>query len=124
MNAILFAIGILFGAVGATLMKVGAGTMGAVQFNSAHEIIIFFGKLLTNFAVVGGMSLYFLSAVVWLYLLTKLDVSYVQPILALTYVLTPILAIIFLGESVPPMRWLGIAIIIFGVFVVARTASS
>jgi drug/metabolite transporter (DMT)-like permease len=68
------------------------------------------------------MVLYFLSAVIWSYLLTKLDISFVQPILALTYVATPVLAIIFLGEQVPLMRWVGISIIILGVFVVARSS--
>ncbi len=124
MNTILFIVGILFGAVGALLMKIGAGNIGDIQLNSAHQVAIFFGKFLTNFTIMSGMALYFLSAVAWLYLLTKLDISYVQPILALTYVVTPILAIFFLGETVPPMRWLGIVIIIIGVFIIARTASS
>ena len=70
----------------------------------------------------GGMALYFLSAASWLFLLTKLDISFVQPILALTYVVTPILAVFFLGESVPPLRWVGIAVVVVGVYLIARTA--
>jgi drug/metabolite transporter (DMT)-like permease len=63
-----------------------------------------------------------MSAVIWSYLLTKLDISFVQPILALTYVITPLLAIFFLREHVPALRWVGICIIILGVYIVARTA--
>jgi drug/metabolite transporter (DMT)-like permease len=122
MTVILFALSIIFGASGAILMKIGAGQMGAIQLNSLHSGIDFLIKMLTNPTVVSGMGLYFFSAALWLYLLTKLDISIVQPILALTYVMTPILAIIFLNENVPPMRWLGILVIIFGVFIVARTA--
>lgn len=119
---ILFALSILFGSVGALLMKIGAGQIGDMQLGSIHAVVIFFSKVFTNFTVLGGMGLYFLSAAMWLYLLTKLDVSFVQPILALTYVVTPILAIIFLDEGVSIARWIGIVVIIIGVFMVARTA--
>ncbi len=114
---------ILFGAVGALLMKVGAGQMGVVHLDSLQAIFSYVGKIFTNVTVLAGMSMYFLSAAMWLYLLTKLDISVVQPILALTYVVTPILAIFFIGESVPPARWIGIIVIILGVFMVARTAA-
>jgi len=122
-TVILFTMSIIFGAVGALLMKIGAGRMGTIQLGSAQAIVHFLAKMFTNPMVLGGMTLYFLSAAVWLYLLTKLDISVVQPVLALTYVVTPILAIIFLNEGVPPMRWFGIFIIILGVFIVARTAA-
>lgn len=120
---IFFAMSILFGAFGALLMKVGAGQMGEIQLNTLSAIVGFVFKMFTNLTVLGGMSMYFLSAALWLYLLTKLDISVVQPILALTYVATPILAILFINESVPPARWLGIITIICGVFLVARTAA-
>lgn len=120
---ILFAMSILFGAVGALLMKVGAGQIGAVQLDSAQAILGFVGKMFTSPTVLGGMAMYFLSAAIWLYLLTKLEVSVVQPILALTYVVTPILAIFFIHEKVPLARWLGILVIIIGVYLVARTAA-
>ena len=123
MIIVLFVMSVLFGAVGALLMKIGAKHIGPVQLNSAQAGLHFLAKMFTSPTVLGGMLLYFFSAAVWLYLLTKLDISVVQPILALTYVATPILAIIFLGEKVPLIRWLGILIIILGVYVVARTSS-
>lgn len=123
MTVILFAMSILFGAVGALLMKIGAGQMGAIQLDSVQAILGFVGKMFTSATVLGGMTMYFLSAAVWLYLLTKLEVSVVQPILALTYVATPILAIFFINERVPLARWLGIVVIIIGVFLVARTSA-
>lgn len=122
MIVVLFVLSILFGAVGALLMKVGAGQIGVIQLDSFQAVIHFLVKMFTSPTVLGGMTLYFFSAATWLYLLTKLDISVVQPVLALTYIVTPILAIAFLGEEVPPLRWLGILTIIFGVYIVARTA--
>lgn len=114
---------IIFGAVGALLMKIGAKHLGTIHLDTISAALGFVGKMFTNYTILGGMAMYFLSAAIWLYLLTKLDVSVVQPILALTYVATPILAIVFIDEKVPLMRWLGILVIIIGVFLVARTAA-
>src|SRR5438132_8629510 len=122
MTALLFLFGILMGSFGGILMKIGATHIGHVQIHSAGQLFNYLFKLFTNLPSLAGIFLYFFSAIVWAYLLTKLDISFVQPILALTYVVTPILAILLLNESVAPMRWTGILIIILGVFIVARTA--
>lgn len=122
MVPIIFFFGIMVGAFGGILMKIGAGHIGPIQITSLSDIFTFLFKLFTDLTTLAGMFLYFMSAVIWSYLLTKLDISYVQPILALTYVATPILAIFLLGEHVPLMRWVGIIIIVIGVFVVARSS--
>lgn len=122
MLAIIFFFGIVMGAFGGILMKIGAGQIGHMEIHSIAQLIQYLFKLFTNLSSLGGVVLYFFSAVVWSYLLTKLAISFVQPILALTYVVTPILAMLLLHEHVPTMRWLGIIVIIAGVFVVARTA--
>lgn len=104
-------------------MKLGARHIGQVEIHSISQLLSYLFKLFTNYESLLGIFLYFLSAVIWSYLLTKLDISFVQPILALTYVITPILAIFLLSEHVAPMRWAGIFVIILGVFIVARTAT-
>jgi drug/metabolite transporter (DMT)-like permease len=123
MVPLIFLFGIAMGAFGGILMKIGATQIGHIEIHSFSQLIMFLFKLFTNFPSLCGVALYFLSAVTWSYLLTKLDISFVQPILALTYVATPILAILLLHEHVPFMRWVGILIIIAGVFVVARTSA-
>ncbi len=122
MILIIFIVGILMGASGGIFMKLGAIHIGQVEINSFVQLFDYLLKLFTNIWSLMGISLYFLSAVIWSYLLTKLDISLVQPILALTYVVTPVLAILFLNEHVSVMRWVGIFVILIGVFVVARSA--
>jgi drug/metabolite transporter (DMT)-like permease len=121
--ALLFLIGITMGAFGGILLKTGAMQIGHFEIHSLWQLFEYLFKLFTNIPSLTGVALYFFSAVTWSYLLTKLDISFVQPILALTYVATPLLAIVLLHEHVPAMRWLGILIIIIGVYVVARTAT-
>jgi drug/metabolite transporter (DMT)-like permease len=122
MIPLIFALGIIMGSVGGILMKIGAGQIGRIEINSFGQLVEFLIKLFTNIPSLAGVVLYFSAAVAWSYLLTKLELSFVQPILALTYVVTPILAIVLLHEHIGPMRWAGVIIIIAGVYVVARSA--
>lgn len=110
----LFAIGILLGSTGALLMKRGA--MDLPPFAMSVDYAWAFG---TNRYILAGFALYFVPAIIWTYLLSKLPVSVVQPILSLTYVLTPLMAMVFLSEPVPGLRWLGIAVIVAGVTIVS-----
>lgn len=123
MIPLLFLFGISIGSCGGILMKIGAGQLGHVEIHSLAQLFDYLFRLFTNVPSLAGIFLYFMSAVTWAFLLTKLEISLVQPILALTYVVTPILAIFLLGEHVPAMRWAGIIVIILGVFIVARTAA-
>jgi uncharacterized membrane protein len=61
----------------------------------------------------------------WMYaqlaMLTWSDLSYLMPMTASGYVLTALLSVFVLGESISVRRWTGIALISFGVLLVAET---
>ena len=122
MIILLFAFGILMGSSGSILMKIGVTQLGPISINSFPSFVTFLFRIFTNITILAGMALYFFSAIVWTYLMSRLSLTFVQPILALTYVTTPVLAIFILNENVPSMRWLGIIVIIIGVIIVSRTA--
>jgi drug/metabolite transporter (DMT)-like permease len=63
-----------------------------------------------------------LAAALWLQVLRRVELSIAQPIMALTFVLAPLAAALFLNESLPPLRLGGIGLILLGVIFVARTA--
>jgi drug/metabolite transporter (DMT)-like permease len=65
-----------------------------------------------------AVLLYALGFVVWLIVLSKLDLSYAYPILAISYCVVPLLSWWLFGEHVSPLRWIGIVIIGAGVTVV------
>ena len=113
---ILFAIGIFLGSTGAILFKVGGRYLPEFSIS-----LNYFFHFFMNVYIFVGFLLYFIPAVIWVYVLTKYPVAFVQPILSLTYVVTPIMAMIFIGESVPLFRWFGIVIIIVGVSIVSMT---
>jgi len=75
-------------------------------------------RLATNPLFLSAVALYILGFVIWLIVLSKLELSFAYPILALSYCFVPFLSHRLFGEEVSPMRWVGVGIICFGVCVV------
>lgn len=108
-------IGVLMSAAGGILLKVGAVQ---VQYdNGAVEII---RQVIFNWGIAVGALMYFIPVLIWIFLLKKVELSLLQPLFSLVYVITPILAGVFLNESVSAGRWMGIGVILIGVVIVVR----
>ena len=100
---------ILFAAIGQILMKHGLNSVGGVSLSG-----LFANGVFTNYYVLGGIFLYFLSLFAWLTALSRLDVSYMYPLVSIGYVLTALFALIFLKENITLFRWIGIFFIVVG----------
>ncbi len=106
------------GTVGQLLLKhvmKSVGPVGTAHLASAKQIVF---RLLGNPLFIAAVGLYFVGFLVWLVVLSKLELSYAYPILALSYCLVPLLSHIVFGEQVSLMRWVGIGIICCGVGIV------
>ena len=75
----------------------------------------------TTVAVWVGLALFGLSALVWLAVRSRASLSFAYPFAALTYVLIVLFDRFVLDETVPPLRWGGVAFIIVGIILVSRT---
>ena len=71
----------------------------------------------------GGLVLFGLSAVVWLWVLSRASLSFAYPFAALTYLFIVLVDRFWLNETVPPVRWAGVALIMTGIVLVSRTAA-
>jgi drug/metabolite transporter (DMT)-like permease len=72
-------------------------------------------------AVWGGLILFGLSAVVWLAVLSRTSLSFAYPFASLTYVLILLADRFVLHQTIPPLRWAGVAFIMVGIVLVAQT---
>lgn len=68
-----------------------------------------------------GMSLHVSALGLWVLALSKSDLSYAYPFIALGFVLTTLAAAWFLHEPVSMARWGGIVLIVAGVVLVAKS---
>ncbi len=68
-----------------------------------------------------GVVLYAISTLLWLIILSRAELSFAYPLVALSYLFGVIFAKIFLGESISLLRWVGAIIIILGVFFILKS---
>ena len=116
----LIAAGVLLNTFAQLLLKAGTNSIGHFEFALARAVDIGL-KFLVNPYILGGMACYAVSLVVWLMALSRVEVSVAYPMLSVGFALNAVLAWWLLGEPVTLQRIAGIAIIIVGVTIVARS---
>jgi multidrug transporter EmrE-like cation transporter len=114
-------VGVLLNAGAQLLLKAGASASGPIV--SVAGLRAAAAGLALHPAILGGLVCYAVSVVVWIVALSRVDVSVAYPLLSIGYVVNALLAYWLFGEAVNAERWLGIAVILFGVALVARSAS-
>ena len=112
--------GVLLNAAAQLLLKAGTNRVGEFAF-ALENLVPVGAKLALNPFILGGLACYVVSVVVWILALSRVPVSIAYPMLSLGYVVTAFIAWAFMGEAVNAMRVSGIAVIIVGVFLVARS---
>jgi drug/metabolite transporter (DMT)-like permease len=117
--------GVLLNAAAQLLLKAGARSVGEISMSDGTAAL---WRSATGLAlhpgILGGLACYAISVVVWIVALSRVEVSIAYPMLSIGYVVNAALAWWLFGEQVNPQRWLGIAVIIIGVVLVARSGST
>ena len=114
--------GVLLNAVAQLALKQGMRGIGHFEFVAANAAPIAW-QAATNPFVAMGLALYVASVVVWLLVLSRVEVSYAYPMLSVGYIVNAIAAYYLFGEDLSPSRVGGILVIIAGVWLVTRSGS-
>ena len=123
MNALSFALvlfGVLLNAAAQLLLKAGTNAIGQFEFSAANLAPIGW-KVATQPYILGGLTCYAVSVVVWILALSRVEVSIAYPMLSIGYVVNALAAYALFGEAVGLQRLVGIGIIVIGVYIVARS---
>ncbi|QUW04747.1 EamA family transporter [Chloracidobacterium validum] len=91
---------------------------------AAWEVRALLLTIMTDVTFLSGLALLVTFFILFLTLLSKLDLSYVLPVTSLGYIITALLGAFLLGEAVSSTRWLGIVAIAAGVYLVTRSAEA
>ena len=122
MNPISFTcivIGVLLNACAQLLLKAGVNAVGHFDITPANILPVGF-RIATQWPIIGGLTCYVVSVVVWIVGLSRVDVSLAYPMLSLGYVVNAFAAWYLFGEVLSVQRLVGIGIILVGVVVLAR----
>jgi len=104
---------------GQVLMKRGLKNMGGINLNEVLSAKLF--SVIFEKNIFFGIVLYVISTLLWLVILSKVELSFAYPLIALGYVVTAILAKLFFNENITLMRWMGILLVLGGVFLISKT---
>lgn len=101
-------------------LKAGMGSQ-AVQraLTNGMRVSTLFDVLFNPFVLL-GLFLYFASAAVWLLVLSKVQVSFAYPFVALGFLLTALLGRVFFQDTFSMGKIVGTLLIMAGVVVLAR----
>ena len=107
-------------AYGQILVRRGMLQVGSLENYAPGPLITYFWHALCNPYVIGGTILNALFYFLFIAALSWTKVTVALPMTAIEYGFAAILAVTILKESVPPVRWVGIAMVVVGVILIAR----
>jgi drug/metabolite transporter (DMT)-like permease len=120
-NANLQSVGLVLasvacGAVGQLTLKAAMNSLGSLQL-SLDTLV----RMATSPLLIVGVAIFGISTLLWLFALAKADLSFAYPFLSLTYIVVLFGGALLFHESVTLMRVIGFAVIVTGVWIVARS---
>ena len=112
---------VVLGSVGNTLLGKGMKEAGNLDISHISSIMAGATRVLTSAPIWIGIAMMLGFMVCHMLVLSWADYSFVMPFSAIAYALVPLLGYFFLHEQVSTARWIGIALIVFGVVLINRT---
>ena len=94
----------------------------ALQINNLGGALIFLKAIFSSPFLWCGLLMVFLVFITWSTILSKIDLSVAVSVCSFSYILVPIVSIIFLHENIGILRWIGIFFILIGIIFVALSS--
>lgn len=108
---------ILCSVVGQFSLKAGAKILGPIGAANLVEKVI---AMATQPLIIAGLGLYAISSIGFIVVLSRANISIVSPLLSISYLFTVLGGKIVFNEPLPPLRLVGVGLIMTGVIFVLR----
>jgi drug/metabolite transporter (DMT)-like permease len=108
----LFIVSLIAGLSGQFFLKSGAAKLGVLSSSNFLSHVL---RIATIPELIFGLTCYAMAAVLYILLLTRVNLSVLAPAVALQYVFTVIMGHFWFHETLPLSRITGVALIITGV---------
>lgn len=113
--------GLCLEAIGVVFLSRGLKEIGEMERVSVAEVLRLIRAGFTNVPLLVGVGFEAAFFGCLLYLMSRGDVSFIWPLTSLGFVLTTLMARFVLHESVSPLRWMGVCLIVLGAGVITYT---
>lgn len=111
-------ISVVFAVAGQFTLKSAmneVGRIGATELAAAGDTI---ARTLKEPRLWLGLTLFGVSALFWLVVLSRVDLSVAYPFVGLSYIIVVLFSRLFLNEHVTALRWLGVVVVAVGITIV------
>jgi drug/metabolite transporter (DMT)-like permease len=117
-SVVLLVVSVLFATAGQLTLKSAMdsiGRIGTAQVNAYGETI---GRAIREPKLWVGLMLFGISAVFWLVVLSRVNLSIAYPVVGFSYIVVVAMSRWVFGEEVPTLRWIGVFVIAIGIALV------
>lgn len=122
LNYILILSSVVLNSIAQILIRKGMLKVGGVTFSSLLDLTNIL-SILQNIWLWLAMLSYVLSIVLWMMVLSKVQVSFAYPFLSIGYIVAAVIGFLWLGETFDLYKIAGIAVICFGIIILSRSGS-
>ncbi|MDN0033671.1 EamA family transporter [Oscillibacter valericigenes] len=120
MNFVLILSSVLLNCMAQLCMK--KGMMGVGELSGGMSgLMSAIPSMITNGFLWISAACYVVSIVLWLVVLSRVDVSYAYPFLSIGYVVAAVVGYFAFAENLSPIRIAGIIVICIGVILISRS---
>lgn len=113
-------LAVVFTSIGQVLQKIGSGKVKREHMRLGLKSIFVF----LNPTIIAALVMLAVATLFYLLALSRLPLSIAYPLLSSEYVLVVILSKIFLKEKVNLKRWIGVFVIIVGIFIIFNSTGA
>jgi multidrug transporter EmrE-like cation transporter len=117
-NLLLILASVFLNASAQLFMRKGMLRIGPISFSFFSLTLI--GKLCTNIYLILSIACYVLSALLWMAVLSKVDVSLAYPFLSIGFIIVLIMGHFLFGEQITWFKIVGIAFVCVGIFFLTK----
>ena len=111
-------IAVCFSVAGELFLKHGMNQVGVLSLASLGTVL---PRMLRVWSLYAGFGSIAVGAVFWLAAISRVDLSWAYPLLAIGYVLMLFFSALILREQVSLTRWIGAVVIVVGVYLITRS---
>ncbi|HET7482118.1 MAG TPA: EamA family transporter [Actinomycetota bacterium] len=117
-SVVLLLVSVVFAVAGQITLKTAMDNVGRLGKSELGSIGQTVGRVAREPRLWVGLVLFGVSAVFWLIVLSRVRLSVAYPMIGISYIAVVLFARYHLHEHVPPLRWIGVAVIAIGIAVI------
>lgn len=102
--------------------KKSALAQGGFTVTGLASAVIFLKMVFSSPFLWAGLVTVALVFIIWSTALSRIDLSVAVPIASFSYILVPLVSIVFLHEEITVLRWMGILFVLSGVILVSLSS--